>query len=142
MKPSLMLPTVFDDFFRPWNEWFEQNEAWPRMRNMPAVNITEEKDAYRVSLAVPGMKKDDFAVDVEGNMLTIRAEKEETTEEKEKKYTRKEYSFSSFSRSFTLPDGVNKEKIVATYENGILLLELPKKEEVKKLATSKHITVK
>jgi HSP20 family protein len=71
-----------------------------------------------VSLAAPGMKKEDFKIDVDGNMLTISSEKEETKEEKEKKFTRKEYNYSSFSRSFTLPDEVNKEKIDAKYEDG------------------------
>lgn len=142
MKSSLMFPAVFDDFFRPWNEWFEGNEAWSRFSNTPAVNITEEEDVYKVSLAVPGMKKDDFEIDVEGNMLTISCEKEESKEEKEKKFTRKEYNYSSFSRSFTLPEAVNREKIEAKYENGILHMELPKKDEVKKLTASKHIAVK
>jgi len=107
---------------------------------MPSVNITENKDQYNVSLAVPGMKKDDFKIDVEGNILTISCEKDETKEENEKRYTRKEYSYSSFSRSFTLPDEVNREKIDARYEEGLLKISLPRKEEVKKFA-AKHIAV-
>ena len=81
-----------------------------RAMNVPAVNITEQKNDYLVSLAAPGMKKDDFKIDVDGNMLTISSEKEENKEEKDKKFTRKEYSYSSFSRSFTLPDEVNQGK--------------------------------
>ncbi len=138
-----MLPTVFDDFFKPWNEWFDNGGSlMGRIMTVPAVNIIENKDDYKVSLAVPGMKKDDFNIDVEGNMLTISSEKEENKEEKDEKYNRKEYSYSSFSRSFTLPEEVNKEKIEAKYEDGVLKLMLPKKEEVKKLAASKHIAVK
>jgi len=138
-----MLPTVFDDFFKPWNEWFDNGGSlMGRMMTVPAVNIVEDKNDYKVSLAVPGMKKDDFNIDVEGNMLTISSEKEESKEEKDEKYNRKEYSYSSFSRSFTLPEEVNKEKIEAKYEDGLLKLMLPKKEEVKKLAASKHIAVK
>ena len=138
-----MLPTVFDDFFKPWNEWFDNGGSFMgRMMTVPAVNIVEDKNDYKVSLAVPGMKKDDFNIDVEGNMLTISSEKEESKEEKDEKYNRKEYSYSSFSRSFTLPEEVNKEKIEAKYEDGLLKLMLPKKEEVKKLAASKHIAVK
>ncbi len=138
-----MLPTVFDDFFKPWNEWFDNGGSlMGRMMTVPAVNIIENKDDYMVSLAVPGMKKDDFNIDVEGNMLTISSEKEESKEEKDEKYNRKEYSYSSFSRSFTLPEEVNREKIEAKYEDGLLKLMLPKKEEVKKLAASKHIAVK
>jgi HSP20 family protein len=109
---------------------------------MPAVNITENKDDFKVSLAAPGMKKSDFNIDVQGNILTISAEMEEKKEEKEENYTRKEYNFSSFSRSFTLPDEVNKEKIEATYVDGVLNLSLPKKEEAKKAAISKHVAVK
>lgn len=142
MKPSVLFPGVFDDFFRPWNEWFDVGEKWPRVWNVPAVNITEEKNEYKVSLAVPGMKKEDFHIDVEGNLLTISCEREETQEEKEKQFTRKEYNFSSFSRTFTLPEEINKEKIEARYENGVLNLFLPKREEAKKLAASKHIAVK
>jgi len=138
-----MLPTVFDDFFKPWNEWFDNGGSlMGRIMTVPAVNIVEDKNDYKVSLAVPGMKKDDFNIDVEVNMLTISSEKEVSKEEKDEKYNRKEYSYSSFSRSFTLPEEVNREKIEAKYEDGLLKLVLPKKDEVKKLAASKHIAVK
>jgi len=140
-KTTERMPTLFDDFFKPWNEWFDNGGLWGRVMNIPAVNITENKDEYKVALAVPGMKKDDFNIDIDGNMLTISSEKEETKEEKDKKFTRKEYNFSSFSRSFTLPDEVNKEKIEAKYEDGVLKLSLPRKEELKKI-TAKHIAVK
>jgi HSP20 family protein len=106
------------------------------------VNITENKEDYRVSVAAPGLKKSDFKIDVEGNMLTISSEKEESKEEKDARYTRKEYSYSSFNRSFALPEEVNREKIEATYEDGVLKVLLPKKEEVKKMAVSKHIAIK
>lgn len=139
-KVSERMPFVFDDFFKPWNEWFEGGLS-TRSMNIPAVNITEHKDEYLVSLAVPGMKKDDFKIDVDGNLLTISSEKEENKEEKDKKFTRKEYNYSSFSRTFTLPEEINKEKIEAKYEEGILKIALPRKEEVKKL-TAKHIAVK
>lgn len=122
-------PTVFDDFFKPWNEWFDT--GLQRTLTVPAVNITDEKDAFKVTMAVPGMKKDDFRIDVEGNMMTISAETKEEKEESDKKYTRKEYNYSSFSRSFTLPQEVNKEKIEAKYDNGVLTLALPKKDEAK-----------
>ena len=139
-KVSERMPFVFDDFFKPWNEWFEGGLS-TRSMNIPAVNITELKDEYLVSLAVPGMKKDDFKIDVDGNLLTISSEKEENKEEKDKKFTRKEYNYSSFSRTFTLPEEINKEKIEAKYEEGILKIALPRKEEVKKL-TAKYIAVK
>jgi HSP20 family protein len=135
-------PALFDDFFRPWNEWFNNGgNLWGPVLSVPAVNITENKDNYEVSLAAPGMKKDDFKIDVDGNMLTVSAEKEETKEEKDKKFTKREYNYSSFSRSFTLPEEVNQEKIEARYEEGVLKLMLPRKEEAKKIA-AKHIAVK
>lgn len=136
------VPSVFNDFFKPWNEWFDNGVFSGRTSFMPAVNITEKKDEFLVSLAVPGMKRDDFKIDVEGNLLTISCEKEENKEEKDVRYTRKEYSYTSFERSFTLPDEVSKEKIEARYEDGLLKLFLPKKEEAKKMAVSKHIAVK
>lgn len=142
-KAMERMPFVFDDYFKPWNEWFDNGNSniWGTAMNIPAVNITEHKDAYEVSLAVPGMKKDDFKIDVAGNMLTISSEKEETKEEEDKKFTRKEYNYSSFSRSFTLPEEINREKINAKYDNGILKISLPRKEEATKL-TAKNIAVK
>ena len=140
-KMSERMPSVFDDFFKPWNEWFDGGGLLGRTMNMPAVNITEQKDDYLVSLAVPGMKKDDFKIDVDGNMLTISSEKEENKEEKDKKFTRKEYNYSSFSRSFTLPEEINKGKIEAKYEDGVLKISLPRKEEAKKTVAT-QIAVK
>lgn len=141
-KTPERVPALFDDFFKPWNEWFDNDNIFlGRTVRIPSVNITENKDEYNVSLAVPGMKKDDFKIDVSGNMLTISCEKDETKEENDKKYTRKEYSYSSFSRSFTLPDEVNREKIDAKYDVGLLTISLPRKEEAKKF-TAKQIAVK
>lgn len=133
-----LFPAFLDDFFKPWNEWFNGGRA----RSIPAVNITENKEDYKVSVAAPGLKKGDFNINVEGNVLTISCEKEESKEEKGERHTRKEYNYSSFSRSFTLPDEVNKEKIDAYYEDGVLKLTIPKKDEVKRTALSKHIAVK
>ena len=140
-KTTERMPFVFNDFFKPWNEWFDNGGLFERTMNVPAVNITEQKDEYLVSLAAPGLKRDDFKLDVYGNMLTISSEKEENMEEKDKRFTRKEYSYSSFSRSFTLPEEINKEKIEAKYEEGVLKISLPRKEEAKKPA-AKHIAVK
>ncbi|HXD78602.1 MAG TPA: Hsp20/alpha crystallin family protein [Puia sp.] len=109
--------------------------------NIPAVNISEQKDSYVVSLAAPGMKKDDFKIDVDGSTLTISAESEETKEDKEERFTRKEFNYTSFTRSFTLPEWINKDKIDASYDNGLLKLTLPKTEEARKLS-SRHINVK
>jgi HSP20 family protein len=136
------LPSIFQDFFKPWDKWFDTNGgSLARMLTVPAVNITEKQDHYEISLAAPGMKKNDFSIDVEGNMLTISAETEEHKEQKEDKHTRREFNYTSFSRSLTLPEGVVKDKIDATYDNGLLKLVVPKTEEARKPA-SKHITVK
>ena len=140
-KLTERMPSVFDDLFKPWNEWFDKGGLLGRVMNVPAVNITEQKDEYEVSLAAPGMKKDDFTINIDGNMLTISSEKEDTKEEKEKTFTRKEYNYSSFSRSFTLPEEINKERIEAKYEDGVLKISLPRKEEAKK-ASSARIPVK
>lgn len=134
-------PSVFYDLFKPWNEWFDEPGFFGKTMNVPAVNITQEQGEYKIELAVPGMKKEDFKIDVDGNMLTISSEKEESNEEKQKRFTRKEYSYSSFTRSFTLPEEVNQEKIEAKYEDGVLKLLLPTRPELKK-ASAKQIEIK
>ncbi len=136
------MPSLSGDFFnKSLLDLFDDGFS-SRVMNVPAVNIVERKDDYLVSMAAPGLKKEDFKIDVEGDLLAVRSEKEEENEEKDEKYTRREYSYSSFERSFTLPDEVNKDKIDAHYQDGVLKLVLPKKEEAKKMAISKQITVK
>jgi HSP20 family protein len=139
-KLSQRIPTVFENLLSPWNDFFDGGTGGFTM-NVPAVNILEQPTQYLVSLAVPGMKKDDFKIDVDGNMLTISSEEEEKKEEKEKRFTRREYSYSSFSRCFMLPEEINKEKIDAKYEEGVLKIALPRKEEAKK-KSAQHIAVK
>ena len=131
------MPSVFDDFFRPWTDLFDTGGWNVRPMNVPAVNITEQPNEYLLSLAAPGMKKEDFKIDVDGNMLTISSEKEENKEEKNKKFTRKEYSYSSFSRCFSLPEEIKQENIDAKYKDGVLKITLPRKEEAKKPAVKK-----
>lgn len=133
---SERMPSVFDDFFsKPWNEMFNGGTAWGRTLTVPAANITEHKNEYLISLAVPDMKKEDFKIDVDAGMITISSEKEDSNEEKDKKFTRKEYNYSSFSRSFALPEDIVKEKIEAKYEGGVLKVILPRREEAKSSAT-------
>lgn len=142
LKSGEIFPAAVNDFFKPWNEWFDNGNAmFGKMVSFPAVNVTESPREFSVSLAAPGLKREDFKIDVEGNMLTISSEIEEEKEAKDERYTKKEYHYSSFSRSFTLPEGVTKEKIDAIYENGVLRLVLPKSEETKK-SSVKHIAVK
>lgn len=137
-KRSELFPTFFDDFFKPFNDWVGMG----RSITTPAVNIAEKKNHFEITVAAPGLTKNDFNIDIEGNMLTISCEKEERKEEKDERYTRKEYNYSSFSRSFTLPDEVIKDKIEAAYVDGVLHISLPKTEQAKKAALSQHIPVK
>lgn len=137
-----MIPALFDDFFKPWNEWFDNGNVLRRTLTVPDVNITEDEQQYSIKVAAPGLQKKDFKIDVNGNMLTISAETEERKEEKDGKITRQEYNYTSFARSFTLPEDVNREAIDARYENGELQLMLPKREEAKKAAATKQIAVK
>ena len=101
--------------------------------DIPAVNIKEENDKFVLEMAAPGMKKDDFQINLDNYQLTISSEKSEKNEEKKDNYTRREFMYSTFSRSFTLPKTIDVDKIKADYKNGILTLTLPKKEEEAKL---------
>jgi len=119
----------FPEFGTFFDDLFSMNSSLPTKGKVPSVNITENEKAFDLELAVPGLRKDDFKVEVENNILTISTEKKEEKNEVEKNYTRKEFSYSAFERSFTLPqDVVDAEKINAKYENGILLVSIPKKE--------------
>lgn len=98
---------------------------------LPAVNIKENKDEYFLEIAVPGMKKTDFNINVENKVLSISSEKSEETINEDENYTRKEFDYSSFKRTFTLPDTVESDNINAKYNDGILTIHLPKREEAK-----------
>ena len=95
----------------------------------PAVNIKENEDSFEILLAAPGLTKEDFAIEVDENVLTISSEINQTKDVKEEKFTRREFNFTNFKRALTLPETVNEDKIEASYVNGILKLILPKKEE-------------
>jgi HSP20 family protein len=99
-----------------------------RKQSVPAVNVKENETGYEIEVAAPGLSKKDFNINVENRVLTISSEKEEEKEEKEENYTRREFSYTSFSRSFTLPEGVNDEDVKASYADGVLRLAVPKKE--------------
>lgn len=101
--------------------------------NFPAVNIVETNDAYELEFNVPGRKKDDFKITVDKNILTVSFEKKEESKEEGKQFIKREFVMQSFNRSFTLDEKINADDINAKYENGLLLLTLPKKEEVKVL---------
>lgn len=133
------LPSLVEEFFNrdfPYN-W---SSNWATV-STPAVNIIEDNDEYRIEVAAPSLKKGDFKINLENDQLTISANKEENKEEKDETYTRREFSYSSFSRSFTLPDSVNGEKISAEYKDGILSIHVPKLE-VAKAKPAKEIAIR
>jgi HSP20 family protein len=125
------IPSLFGGFF---DDFFKDDLALPYFvgNSVPAVNISEEENMFRIEVAAPGMEKDNFKLDLNNDVLTISCEKKEEEEKQEKKFTRREYSFTSFSRSFTLPQSVDAEKIQASYVNGILQISLLKKPEAQK----------
>jgi HSP20 family protein len=125
-------PSLFDDFFsREFFNWGNSNFS-STSTTVPAVNIKETAEEFKVEVAAPGMEKKDFNIVLDGNQLTISSAKQQEETKKEENYTRREFSYQSFTRTFQLPkDVVDPEKIMATYENGLLNLTIPKKEEAK-----------
>ncbi|MCF0043582.1 MULTISPECIES: Hsp20/alpha crystallin family protein [Dyadobacter] len=99
--------------------------------SVPAVNVVESKEGFRIEVAAPGLQKSDFKLNLEKNQLTISAQKEQKEEDANEKYTRREFKYSSFQRTFTLPNSVDGDKIEATYNEGVLSIALPKREEAK-----------
>lgn len=125
-----MFPTInsmFDNFFADGDGCYK---AVSQGTSVPAVNVVETEDNFELEVAAAGKTKEDFKVEVDNNVLCISSESEEEkeTETEEKNYIRKEYSYSSFSRSFTLPDNTQEGEIKATYENGVLQISIPKNE--------------
>ncbi len=131
MLPSLRnrtaWPNLVEEFFN--GNLFPGFMDSETRNTLPAVNIVEGKEDYKIEVAAPGLNKEDFKINLENNVLTISSEKEEKTEDKDEKVMRREFSYCSFSRSFTLPQTVNYEKIKATHKDGILQVVIPKKEE-------------
>lgn len=122
---------MFNDFNRELLNWGNSNYS-STSTTVPSVNIKENGDNFEVEVAAPGMSKDDFKITLDGNLLTISSAKEEKNEEKRDNYTRREFSYQSFQRSFELHrDVVDQDNIEARYENGLLRLTIPKKEEAK-----------
>jgi HSP20 family protein len=128
------IPSLLNDFFT--DDWFNSSLMNWRSEgaSMPAVNVKESNDDFKIEVAVPGMKRDDFKVELDNNILTISSSKEDNREEKDRdgEYTRREFSYQSFQRSFSLPESkVEGGKISAKYTDGILYVTVPKREEAK-----------
>ncbi len=136
MRTNNNLPSLIENFFgRDMNDLFNSNSSW--VSNVPAVNVVEHKDGFRIEVAAPGLKKEDFKLNLNHNNLTISAyqatQQEQPNDEgrDKEKYTRREFSYSSFQRTFTLPTSVDADNIQASYTDGVLKIEIPKREEAK-----------
>ncbi|MDB5114791.1 MAG: hspA [Mucilaginibacter sp.] len=135
-KNSLVNP-FFNDVYSLLNDSFLNEKLATRT---PAVNIAENDNQFEIELAVPGLSKEDFKINLEKNVLSVSADKKTETVDENKKFTKREYSFNSFSRSFTLPESADQSKIEADYSAGILKLTIAKKEEAK--FQSREIAIK
>ena len=129
-----MMKELFNEFPTTVAKTFRED-----VLNFPPVNIVEKTASYQVELSAPGFEKADFAIKLDGNVLNISTEKKEETKEENDKVIRKEFTYKGFKRSFTIDEKIDAENIAAKYENGILKLELPKKEILK--AGAKEISV-
>lgn len=140
---SKLVNNFFDDFItKDLFDWTDRNYA-ALGSNLPSVNLKETDTKIEVELAAPGMKREDFKVEIDNDILMISSEKEEEKEEVRKKenYIRKEFNYHSFSRTFSLPDTIDDTKVEASYKDGILHVIVPKKENLKK-RTLKNIPIK
>jgi HSP20 family protein len=137
------IPSLLNDFFA--EDWLDSSLSnWRSMgATLPAINVRETNDDFVIEVASPGMKRDDFKVELDNHVLTISSETENRQEETDKngKYTRKEFNYQAFQRSFSLPENkVEGGKISAKYTDGILYVTVPKKEEAK-VKPARQITV-
>lgn len=133
------VPAYWDDFFN--DAFFTGGNRYGSEKSCPSVNVAEDDKEFRIEVAVPGLSKKDVRIDLEDQVLTISSEKKEEKEDKKTNYMRREFSHSSFKRSFELPDTVDQEKILANHESGIVTIHLPKKEEMVQKAP-KQIEIK
>jgi len=129
------LPSLLEGFID--RDWFDSSLASWRGEgtSLPAVNIRETDDTFEIEMAAPGMKRDDFKIELDNHVLTISSERQNTEEQNEKQsaFTRKEFSYQSFQRSFALPESkVKSESIQAKYKDGILMISVPKAEDARK----------
>jgi HSP20 family protein len=130
---------LFDGFFNNFPGVFNDSYNGFNGKGFVPVNIKEGKDSYQIEVVAPGLDKADFKLNVDQNLLTISAEKKNDTKSENDKQIRREFNYQSFKRTFTLDDSIETDKIDAKYENGVLHISLPKKEEVK--LTPKEINV-
>ena len=127
---------VLEQFFKPWNNWYERTR-FNNIMTVPPVNIIKNENNYNLSLCVPGLKKEDLKISLEGSIICISSQKEEI----EERLTWKEFDLYSFSRSFTLPDDVDADHIEARCEGGLLRIVLPRREQVKQTTVITQVAV-
>ncbi len=136
-RQNALMPGFNDIFESFFNDSFLSDRMVTRV---PAANISETPDEYHIELAAPGLKKDDFKINIDHQVLNISVEQRSETTENSKKYNKREYSYSSFVRSFTLPDSADDSRIEASYTDGVLKINVPKKEEAK--SVTRQIEIK
>ncbi len=129
-KSRATMPSLIDEFFG--RDLMDSILSERTGVSTPAINVIESTDDFQIEVAAPGLDKQDFKIDLDNNVLTISSEKELKNEEKDGRYMRREFSYSSFMRSFSLPEAVNAEKIKANHKDGILRITIPKREEAKR----------
>lgn len=129
VKTRNFLPSFVDEFFG--NDLLTNFFDTQTGVNLPSVNVIEGPEDFKIEVAAPGLEKKDFKIDLHNNVLTVSSEKEKKEEVKDEKFLRREFSYTSFKRSFSMPDSVDAEKIKATHDNGILTISIPKKEHAK-----------
>lgn len=129
-KSRATMPSLIDEFFG--RDLMDSLLSERTGVSTPAINVIENTDDFQIEVAAPGLDKQDFKIDLDNNVLTISSEKELKNEEKDGRYMRREFSYSSFTRSFSLPEAVNAEKIKANHKDGILRITIPKREEAKR----------
>ena len=145
---NLLVRNTFPSMLMDWpvpsslfgSDFMNAGLDFPSMRTgvtVPSVNVSETPKEFKLEVAAPGLERKDFNLEVDNHVLCISAEKEEEKKEKDGEFTRKEYSFNSFSRTFTLPENVKENEIDAKYENGVLKVVVPKMKETTVKATRK-----
>jgi HSP20 family protein len=136
-RNSSLMPGFSDVFDSIFNDTFFNDRLTTRV---PAANISETEDHFHVELAAPGLKKDDFKLNLERNVLNVSVEQGSEDNSVQKNYSKREYSYSSWVRSFTLPESANIENIEAQYTDGVLKIDIAKREEAK--AVRRQIEIK
>lgn len=130
-KPEMRFQGLFDNLFSPEFQILNRSGLAATSPSLPKVNIKEGEDGYLLELAVPGMAKENFKIKLDQEVLSISSEKKEEATEDAKEYRRQEFTYHAFERRFNLPEDVDSEKISANYVNGVLSVEIPKREEAK-----------